>query len=502
MVVTATGEAEVPSMAEVLELGGLSPERAHELVVSLAGPAAVLPSAATVHAITAGSPSAIEQLAGWVLMGNSATAVPSLLVDLVSMRVHRMPAAARRVLQAAAIHGNVVPRWLVEATLGGAPLVGMAEPGWTGLLVMEENEVTIPSKVVVDVVSACTPADVRRTLHRRAFDALRDKAPPGTVGHHAAHAGEHERAFGYFIEAGDDAVSRFDDAGASVWYGRALAMARELHAKGRADSARRFVATACRLADVLRCTGHVGLATGVLDEAELFEPDDAHAADMSRTRGRIAVASNDPGAAVEHLQRAIGLGMRVGNRDFLCETYIDLARALDGLDQPDDAISELAQAVDVITAGQGMPVGDAPEKMWYLGLNLAERYLHRQQATKARDVALTSLEQARRAGSPRGRARLSALLSRVYDSLGEHAVALRHRANAIDLMRQLGDRRSTAELLIDNARKAPGRAGAQQQMFPPSEDWTADPARGMRLAGKLAAEVGWKEGVVLSKRSR
>ncbi len=502
MVVTATGEAEVPHMAEVIALEGLSPERAHELAVALAGVAAAVPSADTVHAITAGSPAAIEQLAGWVLMGNSAVAVPALLVDLVSMRVHRMPAAARRVLQAAAIHGNVVPRWLVEATLGGAPLVALAEPGWTGLLVMEEAEVTIPSKVVVDVISACTPADVKRTLHTRAFEALRDKAPPGTVGHHAAHAKKLEEAFGYFIQAGDDAVARFDDAGASVWYGRALAMARELHAKGQDAASRRFVATACRLADVLRCTGHVGLATGVLDEAELFDPDDAHAADMARTRGRIAIASNDADSAIDHLQRAIGLGMRAGDRDFLCETYIDLARALDGVARPDEAIDELAQAVDVITAGQGLPVGDAPEKMWYLGLNLAERLLHRQQATRARDVAVASLEQAGRAGSARGRARLSALLSRIYDSLGEHAVALRHRANAIDLMRQLGDRRSTAELLIDNARRAPGRSGAQQQMFPPAEDWTTDPARGMRLAGKLAAEVGWKEGVALSKRSR
>ena len=97
----------------------------------------------------------------------------------------------------------------------------------------------------------------------------------------------------------------------------------------------------------------------------------------------------------------------------------------------------------------------------------------------------------------RGRGRLSALLARICDALDQPAAALRYRGDAIDVMRQLGDRKSTAELLIDNASVAQQSTAAS--LVDPNLDWSADPSRGMRLAGKLAAEVGWQEGIALAK---
>src|SRR5690606_15107381 len=83
---------------ELLELSGLPPQEARDLAEALAGPGQSLPNALTVHSLTGGSPAAVEQLAGWIRYGNGASEAPSALVDLVSMRVNRLPAAARRVL--------------------------------------------------------------------------------------------------------------------------------------------------------------------------------------------------------------------------------------------------------------------------------------------------------------------------------------------------------------------------------------------------------------------
>jgi hypothetical protein len=65
-----------------------------------------------------------------------------------------------------------------------------------------------------------------------------------------------------------------------------------------------------------------------------------------------------------------------------------------------------------------------------------------------------------------------------------------HRAHALQLMRRLGDRRSTAELLIADAATIMRRGGVRRDTL-------------MRLqeASQLAAQVGWQEGVVQSEQA-
>ena len=486
MIVTASSPTKLPCEAEIT-LSGLPPRSTRELAAALVD-STELPSALSLHTVTSGSPAAVKQLAGWMLMGNSSAAAPSLLVDLVSLRVNRLPSAARRVLQAVAIHGTVAPRWLVEATLEEPELVAMTEPSWTGLVVLEEEMITIPSGLVANVIAASTPADVRRTLHRRALAALKGQANFGILGHHAEHAGELDAAYTYLLQAGDDAVRRFDDYGAASWYGRALSISRLQQSRSRPNDTERVVDAAIKLAEVLRCTDQLGLASGVLDEAEGFEPSPVNRARMERIRGRIALASGDTSAGVGHLRLGIGLAMRTGNREYLCDAYIDLARAVDRVGQTGAAIDELKQAIDVITMGEGMPSTSSPHNLWRVGLHLAERYLRTRQFERAKIIGKAALQQATRINSSRGRGRLSALLAHIYDSLGQPDSALRYRSVAIEELRQLGDRRSTAELLIDNAQSAQSQPGG---LMP-------DHQRGMRMAAKLAAEVGWDEGVDIS----
>ena len=495
MVVTATRDADVPNGIPGLELAGLDVDHSFALAQAIVGDDNRLPTAEVLYSITAGSPAAIEQLAGWVLTGNSPATAPALLVDLVSMRISRMPQMARRILQAVAIYGSVVERRLVEATLAEGPLPALDDPACVGMLVVDGDVVTIPSEIVADVILACTPADVRRALHQRALDLIGEQAAPGLVGHHAEHSGDMLRAYDCYLAAGHHAVNRFDDGGASIWYERALAVARHLHS--HPDAGARVARASYELADVLRCTGHARLGDKVLGEAIRRYPDETNSPEVARIQGRIAVACNDPSTSIEHFQRAIGMAMRAGTRDFLCETYIDLARALDRLGYREQAIAELSQAVDVLTVGQGLATGAGPDNLWYLGLNLAERCLAAGLASRAREIAGGALEQAKRVNSMRGRGRLSTLLARICDQLGQSAAAMRFRANAIDLMRQLGDRRSTAELLLDNAAASKGRASTAPPTAHP--DWRTDPTRGVRLASKLASEVGWQEGI---RRSR
>ncbi len=489
LIVTSSSDAQAPPTSSVLQLEPLSPQDARDLAAALVGPEKQLPTALAVHSITGGSPSAVEQLAGWISMGNSPSTAPSLLVDLVSLRINRLPSRTRRLLQAVAIHGTVAPRWVVEACVEGAS-DELESRDWTGLLVVDASELTIPSELVADVAGACTPADVRRQLHRRAGEILAGHAPVGVLGHHAEHGGELRHAYSLYIEAGDDAVRRFDDAGATSWYRRALELARQLAHEPQGTP--RLIDALLRLADLLRIGGQTAAVVELLDEAARLQQSDAQRATAARIRGGVHLTGGDGRRAIEELEHAVGIAMRLGDREFLCTAYLDLAAAMDRVGRTAAATEELAEAIDVITMGEGLRSRSAPRLSWYLGLRLAERYVRGGRLEDARRLAHDALEAAKRADSSRGLGRLSALLGQIYEELGDPTRALRHRSSAIDQMNALGDRRSTAELLIHSAQSTRRRPDTEPAVrVQESED-------GMRLASKLAAEIGWREGISLS----
>jgi eukaryotic-like serine/threonine-protein kinase len=258
------------------------------------------------------------------------------------------------------------------------------------------------------------------------------------------------------------------------------------------------VEASIRLADVLRYVGEVRLASGCLDEAALSDPDAIQQAGILRARGRIAMSAGDARGAVAVLQRSLGLALRAGDRDFLVETYVDLAQALTSLGNARGAVAELSEAIDLITLGDGLAEASGPPKLWLLGFRMAELQLRTGDADGAERTASGALELARRMGNVTGQGRLHALLASIVEAAGDAQRALIHRAHALDHLRRLGDRRSTAELLIACAR-------ATGDMPPViansgSQDRTRLTAkRAMQIAHDLAVEVGWDEGIAMTR---
>jgi tetratricopeptide (TPR) repeat protein len=456
---------EAPGFADqVIALQGLEPGPARDLAVALTGLPRTVPDAATVARLTGGVPGAVEQLAGWINRGDSPQEMPSLLVDAVSVRVNRLDVGARRILQAVAAHGTVAPRWMVEASVA-EDLDALADPVWTGLLIADERDFTIPSELVATVVWACTPADVRRRLHRQVLDQLGASAPAGLLGHHAEQAGELRRAHRHYLEAGRDAERRFDDVGAALWYGRAVATARELESRGLPDAALDVVDASLRLAEVLRHADQPRLAAGALDEAMTRHTSDRQRALAQRTRGLIDLRTGDFTSAVSHLESAAGAALRAGDQDALCQIYLDLARALDRAGQGERALAELEQAIDVVTAGSGL-ASDGPDRLWRVGLALAARL---PSLPRARELVDRVLALATRRKAPVARARSLALGAELAGRAGDAAAARHQRAQAIDALRALGDRRGEAELLL--------AAGQLEE------------------AAEAAAEIGWTDGL-------
>ena len=499
LILTSRDSAVIPPTADTMSLSLLSPEHGYELAIELAGSAEGLPDRATIHAVTEGLPAAIAQLVAWVGREHDADQAPTDFVDLLGAMVCRLPAVARRVLQCVAIHGTSVSRTLLAATHGemdAAVYGGLDDLAGAELLVLGSDDVSIPCELIAEVVIACTPAGIRRELHARALAALdrgEQLVSSSVVAYHAENAGDFARAYVQMMEAGDDAVRRFDDHGGVEWYGRAVAASRVLFGRGEGQAQELLVNASVKLADVLRYTGQLGLAAGTLDEAALVQTEPVELAAISRCRGRLDVVLGELESACRHFHRAIGAALRGGDRGFVCETYVDLARAMAQRGLVTRAAAELTEAIDILTLGQGLEVETEVNRLWYLGFRLAELQLRAGDLATAERTASAALPHAERSSSAQGRGRLYALLAEIVAAQGRRREALAHRARAIEELRDIGDRRSTAELLLENARATrdldPLAAGAVS-------DRTA--LRATEIAGELAAEIGWDDGTALA----
>ena len=493
LMLTASRAQGLPTGAQVLQLGGLPASEAQAFLARLVGQdRAALITATQLESMTGGNPAHIQQLAGWMALDNDPSAAPPRLVDLVASRLGHLPTSARRLIQAVAAHGQVAARGALRRVLDDVDPSGnaLASLVRAGLVVGGEDDITIPIVLVAQVAEACTPAETRRALAAAILATQEQELPVVLRAHHAEISEQLERALEGFIEAGDDAVRRFDDARAAALYHRAITIARRMQAEGDTRSAHEIVTLSLRLADVLRYMGELALANGCLDEAELFAPDLSQQAGILRARGRIASMAGNADSAAPMFKRAIGIAFRTGDTEFLCETYLDLSSALVALGRVADAVAELGEAVDALTFGEGMARASRPQRLWLVGLRLASLHHRGGNHGSAKKIARDALAHAERQKSVIGQGRLHTLLATIFEKAGDTHAALSHQARALDHMRRLGDRRTTAELLLACARitgdVAPEVASSGAGRH------SKDTARkAVEVAHELAAEIGW-----------
>lgn len=417
MLVTATTAGAVPPGASVGGLGPLGPADTLAVAKSLAAPDIELPDADALHAATGGSPEAIAHLVGWIAAGNGAASAPAVLVDLIAARLSLLLPAARRLLQAVAIHGIRAPRELVDATLGEANRAsGEAIPELVdlGFVTVADGKLALSSELVRDVVRSTTPQDVRRELHRNALAAVGDGASIETRAHHAAGARSPDRAVSACLAAGDGAILRFDDAGAATWYARAVDVAWERQVLGDEAAQTDLIDASIKLADALRRGGQTRLSKDVLTQAMLSEPNRAQRAAISRQRARHAGSRDE---AVRHLRSAIDASVAAGERgEFLCTTALELADALERSGDVEAAIDELAEVTQLVSFAEGFALRNAVPALWQLGYRRAELAMRAGRRDEAHDIALSTLDYALRTRQADAGDRVGKLLERIRDA--------------------------------------------------------------------------------------
>ncbi|MEZ4362866.1 MAG: protein kinase [Kofleriaceae bacterium] len=486
LVADPTFAASWPAGTPRLELGPLDDALIGQVFEQLtAASVPNLPPAEVFQQLTRSHADHLNHVARFVTEGGRLEESVAGISDLIAARLSLIAQPTLQLLQAAAVLG-MEPRAEVLSAMqpsldDAARKAAIADAIAHDLLAGTADALLFTSRRLRDIVYDATPADVRRSLHHLAAEALGSlDADPAVLGHHRDLGGEPTAAVQLLMQAGADAASLLDDEGAGQFYHRALVAVRQAVTQGDDKHAEiTFVELSVRLSEVLRQRGDTTLARGILAEARDWSASPATDAALERATAALSMAEGDLDTAVLCLRRGIGRAISGGSMEIVCELYLDLAVVLSRSSDVPAAIRELAECIDIVTLGEGLDATHGPDAFWRvlrIKALLVNKVGDRYRALRLGEAALAH---AQRAKSRLGIARVQALLATLCEQSGLSGKADRYRQGAIQYMRDLGDRRATAEMLLTLA---------------------VDPARGVPVAqaqeaGVLAAEVGWADGV-------
>ena len=448
-----------------------------------------LPPVQQLFETTRAYPGHVEHVVRYLLEGGKAEDTTISLPDLVAARLSMLKQSTRDVLQAAAVLGlepqvdllrSMLPSDTLEAAMADAERAGLFSHDPSG-------ELTFTSRLVRDIVYDATPADVRRSLHAAAAAAVESLSPDvALLGHHHDLAGHAKESIMLLRRAGDHATEQLDDIGAGQFYYRALVAVRQAVLSGDDDGSAegQFVMLSVKLADVLRARGETALARGVLAEARDWSGAPMLVALIDRSSAAIALSEGDVEGAIAALRRGVGRAISTGDMNLVCELYLDLATALLRAGDQAGALRELVECIDLATLGEGFTAIDGPEPFWRILRAKAQMVDNTGDSYRALRLAEAALFHAQRVRSRLGAARVQQLLAQLCDKTGLGGKAERYRQAAITEMRSLGDRRATAELLLNDL---------------PTKSPTIPPGK-LDDAVQLTKEIGWSEGHESAKR--
>ncbi len=217
--------------AEHIHLGGLPREGVARLVAGLAGPSAAAQWAGEIHRRTGGHPFFVRELAA-VLDQGAPGDLPHAVRDVVEARLRRAGAAARPVLEAAAVLGNDIRPDVLAGVLGAGVAAleeHLGEAVRAGILVRDgvSGRPRFAHDLFRETLDAALPSSRRIELHQRIGAELERWAdlgravPPAEVaGHFTAAVGldgpERAVRWAFAAAAADRATSASTEAAAHL----------------------------------------------------------------------------------------------------------------------------------------------------------------------------------------------------------------------------------------------------------------------------------------------
>jgi serine/threonine-protein kinase len=249
------------------------------------------------------------------LLREEAGAVPGGLADVIAVRVERLPADARRVLQAAAVWGDDADDAVLTRMLGaGVDLVeALGLLRRAGMLLVAADGIRTSHPLIREVTLAMIPAAVRRELHAAAAIVCDERDLPVEVrALHESFGGTSFQALLLLERVATLASARGDHQGAIMALRRALELARRELFRGELDDPMRAVLIFSRkLGEALARGGQFNDADGVLREAlDVAGPSGKDRAAVLGVLAHVAHGRDRPHEARDYLREALDVASR------------------------------------------------------------------------------------------------------------------------------------------------------------------------------------------------
>jgi serine/threonine protein kinase/tetratricopeptide (TPR) repeat protein len=249
-------------------------------------------------------------------------AVPKTLADIIAARLERLPAGARRALQAAAVWGDDVDEALLMRMLGEE--VDLVEAlGFlrrAGMILIGDEGIRTSHPLLREVALATIPAAVKRELHTAASVVCDERDLPIEVrALHELAGGTSFRALLLLEGVSVAASARGDHQGAIMALRRALDLARRELFRGELDDPMRAVLIFSRkLGEVLAKGGQWNDADGVLREAlDVAGPSGPDRAAVLGALAHVAHGRERGQDARHYLREALELATSSGAHELL-----------------------------------------------------------------------------------------------------------------------------------------------------------------------------------------
>lgn len=272
--------------------------------------------------------------------------------------------------------------------------------------------------------------------HQRIVDALtgrrtEDAETTARIAHHYQQAGDTDQALSYWLEAAAHAESVYAQEVARDHYQRALAIARD-----RDDEE--------AVLDILEAIGEISLLIGDHEEARrAFEYVRNEAEDPERRQhaarmiGRQQIEwDGEPGAALETLEAALAESVDEPPTTTSCELRIQRGKALGLVGEFEESFDALEEAIELAKEIDA-PAVQAEALMELVG----QQAMHLEIDEGTLEHAQTAVEIFESIGDDRKLAGGLTTLGLAHDGLANEAQSNQAYQRAIDLFREVGDRR-------------------------------------------------------------
>jgi serine/threonine-protein kinase len=304
-----------PDVAAARMLTGLSTADVAKVLTR-----ATNPSTATVLGGRTIVPLYLEQLMRFTR--EESGTVPPSLADVIAVRVERLPADARRVLQGVAVWGDHTDDEVLMRMLGEE--VDLIEAlGFlrrAGMVIVGESGIRTSHPLLREVTLATIPAAVKRELHAVAASVCDERDLPIEVrALHEYWGGSAFQALLLLERVSVLATGRADHQGAIMALRRGLELARRELFRGELDDPMRAVLIFSRkLGEALARGGQLNDAEGVLREAlDVAGPSGKDRAAVLGTLAHVAHERDRRQEARDYLREALELASRSGAHELM-----------------------------------------------------------------------------------------------------------------------------------------------------------------------------------------